>query len=193
MDIRHLDRRALETIDKIIADAHPNDLDRPTPCAAWNLRDLLRHQISENTAFSIALREGAAADWESGARSTDVFRDYAESVTAVLGAIDAEGTLERPVSIHEFGPFPGRIAVSMHLVDSVVHGWDIAKTLGVPYQPDPDAVHEALLFAEKIPADPETRGPDASFDLVVPVGADASELERLLGLVGRSPGWAPPR
>jgi uncharacterized protein (TIGR03086 family) len=191
-DTRKLDRRALETLDRIAGGITAADLGRPTPCTGWTLADLLVHQISENRAFSIALREGTAPDWQSGSLGTDPYRDYADSVTAYLDAAESDGVLDRDVTVREFGTFPGAIAVTMHLVDSVAHGWDLAKTLGVPYEQDPEAVQAALAFAQFIPADEEKRtGPDASFAPVVSLGPEASELDRFLGLVGRDPGRQP--
>jgi uncharacterized protein (TIGR03086 family) len=189
MDTRELDRRTLVVIDKIVSGVTEADLDRETPCAAWNLGDLLRHQVSENHGFAVALREGSAPDWEGGTLGPDPYRSYAESVEAVLAAFAEDGVLDRQVTIREFGTFPAGFAVRMHLVDSVAHGWDLAKTLGLPYEPDEEAVADALAFAMMIPADPEDRRSRGTFDVVVETPDHASPLHRFLGLVGRDPHW----
>jgi uncharacterized protein (TIGR03086 family) len=189
MDIRDLDRRALATLDKLVSGVRPDDLNRRTPCDEWDLGDLLRHQVSENLAFGEALRTGVASDWHGGTLGNDPYRAYAESVDAVLSTFADDEVLTRQITVREFGTFPGNVAVSMHLVDSVAHGWDIAKSLGLPYNPDPDAVREALRFAELIPVDSDTRSERGSFAAVVEAVEDASELDRFLCLVGRSPNW----
>ncbi|NKQ52964.1 TIGR03086 family protein [Amycolatopsis sp. K13G38] len=189
MDIRELDRRALGTLDKLVSPIRTTDLARRTPCDGWDLGDLLRHQVSENRAFGTALRHGHAPDWNSGTLSDNPYRDYADSVAAVLAAFDDDALLERKVTVREFGTFPGRVAVAMHLVDSVAHGWDIARSLGLPYEPDPDAVHDALAFAQFMPADPDFRRERGTFAPVVKVAADESELHRFLALTGRDPNW----
>ncbi|WP_442875314.1 hypothetical protein [Amycolatopsis sp. NBC_00355] len=71
----------------------------------------------------------------------------------------------------------------MHLVDTVAHGWDLARTLGLPYDPDAEAVHAALQMAERIPD--EGREKNGSFAHSVAVPDNASELERFLALLGR--------
>jgi uncharacterized protein (TIGR03086 family) len=191
MDIRELDRRTLAVLDKIVSGVTEADLARETPCAGWDLADLLRHQIAENNAFAVALREGSAPDWNNGTLGRDPYRGYAESAEAVMAAFAEDDVPERLVAIREFGTFPGAFAARMHLLDSVGHGWDLAKTLGVPYEPDEDAVADALAFAEMIPADPEDRLIHGTFGVVVAVPADASPLDRFLGLVGRDPAWTP--
>jgi uncharacterized protein (TIGR03086 family) len=187
MDFRELDRRALLVLDKIVAAATTADLARPTPCAGWTLADLLRHQVSENHAFATAAREGSAPDWDGGDLGDDAYAAYRASVDDFLAAIADDAVLGRQLTINHFGTFPGPIALHMHLVDTVAHGWDLARTLGLPYEPDAEAVHAALRLAERIPA--EGREVNGSFALRVDVPPDASELDRFLALLGRDPAW----
>ncbi|MFD8497248.1 TIGR03086 family metal-binding protein [Amycolatopsis sp. NPDC059657] len=184
MDIRDLDRRSLEVIDKLLTGATEADLGRPTPCAGWDLAELLRHQISENHAFATAAREGSAPGWDGGTLGDDAFASYTRSVEDALTAFD-EGPAPT-MTIREFGAFPAEIALRMHLVDSVAHGWDIARALGQPYEPDREALEEALRFVANIPTE---REPGGSFAPVVPTPPAASGLDRFLGLLGRDPGW----
>lgn len=99
-----------------------------------------------------------------------------------------DAVLERSLQIREFGYFPGRMALSMHVTDCVVHGWDVAQSIGVPYGPDPELVEHALGVAIFIPTgeDPNER-PRSAFAPIIKVAGDATPLDRLLGLVGRRP------
>jgi uncharacterized protein (TIGR03086 family) len=182
-----LDRRSLAILDKIVSGVRPADLDRPTPCAGWTLADLLRHQISENHGFAVAAREGSAPDWNSGQLGDDPYRAYADSVDEFLQEFTEEAVTGKQLKIGDHGPFPGELAALMHLVDTVAHGWDLAVSLGVPYEPDPEALQVALKLAEQIPTDPAERVAQGTFAPVVEVPADAPDLDRFLGLLGRSP------
>src|SRR3954468_6846457 len=154
MDLRELDRRTLLVLDKLVAAATPAAPPppaapaRPTPCAGWTLADLLRHQVSENHAFATAAREGSAPDWDAGDLGDDARAAYRASVDDFLAAMADDAVLDRQLTINHFGTFPGTIAAHMHLVDTVAHGWDLARTLGLPYEPDAEAVHVALRLAE---------------------------------------------
>jgi uncharacterized protein (TIGR03086 family) len=187
MDLRELDRRSLLVLDKLVAAATPADLARPTPCAGWTLADLLRHQVSENHAFATSAREGSAPDWEAGDLGDDANAAYRASVDDFLDAMADDAVLDRQLTINHFGTFPGTIAAHMHLVDTVAHGWDLARTLGLPYEPDAEAVRAALQLAERIPD--EGREKNGSFAHRVDVSAEASELDRFLALLGRDPAW----
>ncbi|MDP9869557.1 MULTISPECIES: TIGR03086 family metal-binding protein [Streptosporangium] len=193
VDLRDLDRRALEAAGRLVAQAGPEHLTGPTPCAAWNLGELLRHMVSENRGFAAAAA-GLPADrstWDSGELGTDPHRAYQESAAAVTAAFAAQDVHDRQVEVREFGVFPGRAAMGMHFVDFLVHGWDIAASVGAPYSPDEESAAVALAIASRWADAPGLRGPGGPFGVRVPVPADVSDFERLLGLLGRSPAWAP--
>jgi uncharacterized protein (TIGR03086 family) len=190
MDIRELDRRALATLDGLVAGIRTEDLTVRTPCEGWNLGDLLRHQVGENHSFAVAFRQGSDPDWGDGSLGENAYADYAESVRDYLAALEDDGLFDRQVTVGPAGTFPGKVAVAMHLVDSVAHGWDIAKALGLPYDPDPEAVAEALRVAERIPADPAARSAGGAFGPVVETSTTATPLEVFLALLGRSPDWS---
>ncbi|MBB5799974.1 hypothetical protein ACIP4U_31075 [Streptomyces caelestis] len=74
------------------------------------------------------------------------------------------------------------------MLDCVVHGWDVAQTIGVAYDPDADLVCYSLKAAALIPTGaPSDDRPRTAFAPAVEISADSPALERLLGLVGRRP------
>jgi uncharacterized protein (TIGR03086 family) len=194
MDLRDLDRRALEGVGRVVAQVSVADLDQPTPCTAWDLGELLRHLVSENHGFA-ANAAGTPADrsiWDSGHLGTDPHGAYQNSIAEVAAAFAAPDVYDQPIEVREFGVFPGRVAISMHVVDFLVHGWDVAVSIGAPYRPDDELVASALAIASRWPDTPDSRGPGAAFDSRVPVPADAPDFHRLLGLLGRSSTWNRP-
>src|SRR5690606_16196206 len=58
---------------------------------------------------------------------------YLESAEEVVAAFAAGGVLQRPFPLPELRaePFPAEQAISFHLIDYVVHSWDVARTLGL--------------------------------------------------------------
>jgi hypothetical protein len=79
------------------------------------------------------------------------------------------------------GPFPASMAIGFHLVDYVVHTWDVAVSMELDVTFEDDLVAAALQIAEQ----------GAAFKPVLPIPAGSSELERLLLILGRNPSWAP--
>lgn len=190
LDLHH---RAVAVAQAAVARVTPADLGRPTPCAAWDVGALLRHMVGENQGFATAAAHGRAglAVWAGGDVGADPGAAFAASAAAAVAALrEADGRL---LEIREFGTFPARVAIGMQVVDLVVHGWDVAVSVGAPYAPDDDLAAAALAIAGRWPIPPEARGPEAAFDRQVPTGERAGDLDRLLGLVGRDPAWTPGR
>ncbi|AIJ25069.1 TIGR03086 family metal-binding protein [Amycolatopsis methanolica] len=153
-----------------------------------DIRDLDRRVLAEMDKIVSGLTDlglrTPCAGWTLG---DDPYRAYAKSVDAFLAASADDTVLDREVTVREFGTFPAPVALTMHLVDSVAHGWDLARTLDAPYEPDPEAVHVALRFAERMRTRP--RPDDDVFAPAVAIAPDAGELDRFPALTGRDPAW----
>jgi uncharacterized protein (TIGR03086 family) len=177
-----------------VSRATPADLDRPTPCGEWALRDLLAHMIVQNNGFATSAEGGAAdlADWQPGPLGPDPVADYAAATDRVVTAFAADDIYARPFALPEISPdftFPGAQAVGFHVIDCVVHGWDVARSLGIPYGLERDLLAAALPIAESVPDGEQRLEPGASFGPGLSVPDDAALLDRILLLLGRSPNW----
>jgi uncharacterized protein (TIGR03086 family) len=75
----------------------------------------------------------------------------------------------------------------------VVHGWDVARALGQPYELDDDLVKAALPVAEAVPEGERRLRPGAAFRPGLPATGGTGPMDRILGLLGRSPAWTPPQ
>ena len=147
--------RVLRTSAGIVARAGVADLDRRTPCAGWDLRALLAHMIGQNYGFASAAEgdgdPAVFADRPVGDDPAGTIRPRSSgswprsrrpawpSARSFMAVIRGGMTL------------PGATVVRMHLVDYVVHGWDVAKTLGVDATYDTDVLEVALAVAEAVP------------------------------------------
>ncbi len=200
-DYREQDARAVRASVEVVSAVTAADLGRPTPCAEWTLGDLLAHMTVQHSGFTAAAAgRGADPDvWKAGAPATDPVTEYAMAAELVIAAFAEPGVLDRGFSLPEIIPgveFPAAQAISFHFIDYVVHGWDVARALGVPYALDADLVQAALPVAEAVPGGERRLRPGAAFRprLSEPAGAGAGPdgMDRILALLGRSPAWSPP-
>jgi uncharacterized protein (TIGR03086 family) len=194
MDIRDLDRQAGAVLGEVVMQVRPGHLWFPTPCPDWTVRGLLRHIVSANEGFAQAAINGSAPAraWASGRLGDNPAGAYRRSNSRVADAFADGGALDRLVEISEFGSFPRRVALTFHQLFCVVHAWDLARAIDVPYDPPPDLVERAFALARKIPDTDAVRGPGAAFERSVKIRGDASDLDQLLGLLGRNPDWVSP-
>jgi uncharacterized protein (TIGR03086 family) len=189
-----LDARVVEATVSLVKQAGLLDLDRPTPCAGWNLTDLLCHMTAQHYGW-IAAAVGHGADlsvWQPGPPVADPIGEYAEASRRVLEAFGTDGVLDREFALAEISPvlrFPAAQAISFHFIDYVVHGWDVARSLGVDYQPEPDLLAAALPVALAVPGGQARERDRAAFAPVVAVPAQAGLLDQIVATLGRSPSW----
>jgi uncharacterized protein (TIGR03086 family) len=196
MDIRELDRRAVAATARLVSSVKPQQLDLPTPCTAWTLRQLIEHMIGQHEGFAAAA-SGAPSDltaWRSRSVGSDPAGAYARAAELVTAAFAEPGVLDRDFWLPEIrhtAPFPARAAIGFHFLDYVVHAWDVARTLGVSPGLDDDVLQVALALAEQVPDTPAVRGPRSPFQPGVPVSAGSPVIDRIVGLLGRPPDWTP--
>jgi uncharacterized protein (TIGR03086 family) len=181
----------------IVAAVRTSDLETPTPCTGWSLVDLLAHMTAQNRGFAAAARGfGDRPDvWQADA-VVDAIRanpsdTYAESVTDVIAAFADDTVLDSSFALPEFGPnaaFPGAMAIGFHFIDYVVHNWDVAASLGVPYDVPDDVADTALALSLQVPDGEFREVPGAPFARAIDEPS-ATNLERILRHLGRDPEW----
>ncbi|MFC9976860.1 TIGR03086 family metal-binding protein [Spirillospora sp. NPDC127200] len=178
----------------VLSGVKDDQLAAPTPCPDYTLGTLIAHVDELCTAFTWA----AAKDFPGGATEPpgDAPRLEPEWRTRIPEKLTALAEAWRDPAAWEGMTqaggvdLPGQVAGVVALDEIVVHGWDIARATGQPYQVPGDAVEACIgLFDPSVLDLPE----DGPFGRPVPVPADAPPLDRLVGLSGRDPNWTPGR
>lgn len=199
-DTRPHHRIALLASVDIVSAVTLEDLRRPTPCAGWNLADLLVHMTIQHHGFAAAARGNGAdpAVWQPATVANAVAADpagtYSAAAADVLDAFAADGVLEAPFALPEFGPgasFPGALAIGFHFVDYVVHGWDVAKSIGSTFDLPADVVAAVLPLVMAVPDGDFRNTDDAAFGPPLSATHATTDLDRVICYLGRSPGWHP--
>lgn len=189
-----LDARAVAESVRVAGAVKPGQWELPTPCPDWNLGELLAHMAGQHAGFAAALRgeDAGLAAFAPLPLGDDPAASYAATADAALAAFAAPGVLERTVLLPEIHPtlrFPARTAIGFHLLDYVVHAWDVAVSIGTPVDLDPEILSAALSVAEQVPQGVSRTAPGAAFGPVLPTPDGASVLDRVLTLSGRTPSW----
>lgn len=165
------------------------DLDRPTPCAGWDVRALVAHVVGIYAAARDALH-GARVDLVAASTPLGDAPERAvnDAAVAMMNAWREPGALDRTLAT-TIRDMPAALATRIVIGDSLLHGWDLARARGNEVTM-PEDLAEAQLTMMQQYYDPATRGPGRGFDLAVEWPADAPVQERLLALSGRSPDWS---
>jgi uncharacterized protein (TIGR03086 family) len=176
---------------RVVAGTTGAALDSATPCTDWDLRTLLNHTILW-TAYSAERRAyGQSAAEDLVSKDFTAEPDYARDYQAQLAK--AVRAWSDPAAWHrELGVMGNTMKASdvgaMLIMETVLHGWDIARATGQDYHCDAQLAR-ALLTTVQAQADMFRQY--QGFGDVIPVSADASAFDRALALSGRDAAWKP--
>lgn len=184
-DIAHLHRQALGATRRVVAGIGPDQWTHPTPCADWNVRELVDHIVVGNwwaakLASGTTIAEvGSALDGDQlGAAPLDA---YDRSAQAAAAAFEAQGALDRPCAV-SYGPVPGSVYAGHRFIDVLIHGWDLV--VATDQDPRLDPVLVDACWAEVAPQAEMLRGSGVFGDNIA-ISAEADAVTRLLAALGR--------
>ena len=182
-------RRAASELQRLVDNTKPEQLDLPTPCTEWRVRDLLSHVVGGATMFAISAEEGDIADDVVGRLMSgdQLGDDYKGAVVAAsdraLAAFDRPGVLAQTVKL-PFGTMPAEVALGIAVFDVATHCCDLARA--TDQQIDDEELAEAALAAGRQMITAEWRG-TGMFDVEQPEPIGGSAADRLLAFAGRRP------
>lgn len=175
----------------LLAGIRDSQLTAPTPCDI-PLGALLDHVNGLTLAFTWAA-EKEFPDGPSRPPSADAARlppDWRTRITEQLDALvaawrapDAWQGMTQAGGVDLPGDTAGHVAMN----ELVVHGWDIARASGQPYEAGEDEVAACLAFVTPTVEQSGGAGIEGLFGPAVDVPCDAPPLARLLGMTGRTP------
>ena len=191
-DTRPLLARATAQVTPLIESITPADLDRPTPCSDWSVRDLLSHLVAvEDRIVHIA---GGGRPFEVPSMVDGIADDawtqaWVSRLAPLSAALADDAVLER-IFQHPAGPMRGTAAIGVYASEFAVHAWDLARALERETDLDQEVAAAVVgPITAALPAEP--RGGVIPFGPVVEVPGDAPAYARLVGWVGRDPEWTP--
>jgi uncharacterized protein (TIGR03086 family) len=157
-------------------------LDRRTPCAAWDLADLLAHMEDALDAFTEAA--GGAVGVHVGHAAAGPVPAIQAKAMALrdLWARPAPGDVVLETSSGRLDLHTPLLLATAAL-EIAVHGWDIGRATGMDARMPAPLAGELLPMAQVF-VDPADRG--VRFAAPRPVPADAPDEERLLAFLGRT-------
>ncbi|MEP6623514.1 MAG: TIGR03086 family metal-binding protein [Acidimicrobiia bacterium] len=168
----------------VIAEIRPNQLEAPTPCAEWDVQALLAHTIGVVTNMGRGvLGESLLLDPNATAVEPDPGAQFGAVAATTLAAWRSLAP-DASVDIGA-GPMPAMVAMSINLLDTATHSWDIATATGQSGDLDPEVATRVMEACRMVVSD-EVRG-FAGFDPEVPVPAGSSVIEQVVAFLGRRP------
>ena len=170
----------------IIRGVQASQLSSSTPCAEWNVKQLINHNLLVAEWVHSIFTGGEALDPfavdgdlpEEGAQAA-----FASVTDKVLHAIKAPGMLEKVITT-PFGDMPAGNFLMFPFGDILIHKWDLAKATSLDTAMD-SSMADACFQVISPMLQGNREGGFLGPEVVVPI--DASSRDKLLGLAGRTP------
>jgi len=162
-----------------IADIDRSYFEMPTPCEAWNVRQVLEHMIGGNRRIA-----GDPPTEGDDVIGDDLSAAYAASAAGAAATFEAAGGLDRMFKL-SFGEVPGDEAVRARATDQLAHAWDLAKATGMSTDLSPELYVTGLELLQHRFATMGRNPVSYAEEQQPPVGASAAD--RFAAFAGRRP------
>ncbi|MFB9661798.1 TIGR03086 family metal-binding protein [Glycomyces mayteni] len=178
----------------LLAGVEDAQLAAPTPCEEYRVGHLVDHFLGLTLAFTAAARgeRGPYNDTPPAAPSAEPPADWrpllAERLQTLADAWAEPSAWDGDATAGGV-TFPAAIMGLVGLNEVAVHGWDLAKATGQPYDLDPAAITTLTAFVAQDADDQEAR--NGIYAPPVQPAPDATPQDRFIALTGRNPGWTP--
>lgn len=177
--------RAVDEFDKRVQVVRAVDLDRPTPCSDWNVKDLINHLVYEDK-WAIPLLAGKTVAEVGDAYEGDLVGDdpqlaWKQAAEEAKAAAREPGATERTVHL-SFGDFSGGDYLDQLTADHLIHGWDLEQGTGTDAGLDEELMEHVYSWA--LPIEDMLKGSGAYGEKIEPPG-DADLKTKLLAVFGR--------
>jgi uncharacterized protein (TIGR03086 family) len=183
-------RRVIEVTGDVVDRIEPEQLDNPSPCDGWTVRDVLNHITGGAELFTLCVRDGSvpdatASELMTGDRLGDDYKtSFHQAADAANEVFGIPGAMDRIVTL-PFGEMPAGMALNIAIFDVTTHAWDLAKATGQSTDLDPEVAAVAYQVAQTMLSDDLRNA--GIFGPAVEVGPDACPADRLAALAGRTP------
>jgi uncharacterized protein (TIGR03086 family) len=163
----------------------------PTPCAQWNVAQVLQHAALDQLAFAASLTgaekggdDPFAPSGRLAGEPLDLLEHHLGAAAAAWGGVaaDAESV---PVPLPPF-TMPAALGAGACALDAAVHAWDIAVATGRPSPLTAELARALLPVAQAVVIDPMREYGMYAAPITPERGAD--EVVTLLNFLGRRVG-----
>lgn len=158
-----------------------DDLSAPSPCEGWTAQDIVDHVMGGAPYYA---REwgGEVPDLQE---DTDRATRYRAESRAFAATCRQPGVLDRMVPAPgEGGEFPAAMMLGMFTADTLIHTWDLARSVGIDVELDQELLQRT--WDGMVPMEAALRRPDV-FGPAVEIDDSAPMQDRAMAWFGRQP------
>lgn len=177
--------QAISVCRGVLAGVDAEQLHEPTPCASWDVSELINHIVGGQHFFAGSMKGDPPSDESHDFASGDYLAEFDEASATALEAFGEQGALEKMVTL-PFGTFPGIAFMGLATTDTFTHAWDLARATGQDTNLAPELA-AVLLEQSRQSISEDFRGPEgAPFGAETQAAPDAPVADQLAAFLGRT-------
>lgn len=180
MDMLATLRGTAANTQRIIEGIRPDQMGNATPCADMDVRGILEHMVGGGSMVTGMLTGSQPEAIEVGGEPAAAMKQMTEQL---LVAFEQPGILEKEFDFGGTGMSGARL-LGIALMETVVHGWDIARATEQDHG-IPEPLAEGMLAQARHMPDSYRGEAGAPFRPEVPIAQDAPAVDRLMAFLGR--------
>jgi len=179
--------RAFASTRNVLSNVKADQLDDPTPCTSWKVRDVVNHIVGGAQWFGTSTESGDGSGFsDSDFTQGDFVAAFDEAAKRAVAAFDAPGAQDKIIKL-PFGEFPGSGFMGLATTDTFQHGWDLPKATGQSTDLDPELAAQVLEGAQQSIPDQFRGDEPMPFGPKVEAPAGATNADKLAAFLGRQP------
>ena len=185
MDAATEHRQIAAGFTALVRSADPSSWDDRAPVEGWTAREVVGHLVEWFPGF---LHGAAGVTLPAGPSvADDPVAAWTHQTDAVQALLDDPESAALPIDNPHLGPMTlAQATAQIYTNDVFMHTWDLARATGQPVELDETRCAEMLAGME--PMDEMLRA-SGQYGPKVAVPTDASAMDRLVGFIGRDPGF----
>ncbi len=177
--------QAISVARSVLDGVGSDQLSAATPCASWNVSDLINHMVGGQGFFTAVMKGESPSGDSSDFTAGDFQAAFDEAAAACVASFQADGALTGTVTA-PFGEMPAGAFMGLAVTDTFQHAWDLAKATGQGTDLAPELA-SVLLQQAKANIAESFRGPEgAPFGPEQSTHGDATPADQLAAFLGRA-------
>jgi uncharacterized protein (TIGR03086 family) len=184
---RDLYLRALDSFAVILNNVSAHQWESPTPCTAWNVRQLIGHTIDAQRQLVAMLTDSPPRPPVAAATELESVASLEPKTSWRTADVDVRNAIAELNDSHEVSTPMGSKALievlATAVIEPFIHGWDLAIATGQQVDLDTETVDLLLPGVEALGDQLQLTG---MYGPPTPA-AGARPSEQLLALLGRQP------
>jgi uncharacterized protein (TIGR03086 family) len=175
---------AIATFRRVLAGVTPEQRASATPCASFDVAQLIDHTIGTQHMVTDALQDKPFNMTGVEVARSEQAAAFDRAAADAVAGLGRDGAMDKAVTL-PFGTFSGEKLMGLAALDTFQHAWDLAKATGQDTDLDGDLAESLTVLAVAHMAhaprgeEPAPYGPERT----APAGAPAAD--RLAAFLGR--------